>query len=140
MGLPKADSTVCAAFRTRPWRRSDPAAAGCAPPTTCRATRCTNAMRFVDTNVLIYAVSTADEDAAKRNQALTVLSARDLALSVQVLQEFYVQSTRQSRPGALSHHEATSFVESLLRFRVQELTLGVLRAAFAGRAGSLAAA
>ncbi len=91
-------------------------------------------MRFVDTNVLIYAVSTADEDAAKRNQALTVLSARDLALSVQVLQEFYVQSTRQSRPGALSHHEATSFVESLLRFRVQELTLGVLRAAFAGRA------
>ncbi len=39
-------------------------------------------MRFVDTNVLVYAVSTADEDAAKRNQALTVLSARDFALSV----------------------------------------------------------
>ena len=81
-------------------------------------------MRFVDTNVLIYAVSTADEDAAKRNQALTVLSARDLALSVQVLQEFYVQSTRQSRPGALSHHEATSFVESLLRFRSRPIRAG----------------
>ena len=90
-------------------------------------------MRFVDTNVLVYAVSAADEEAAKRDQALTVLSARDLALSVQVLQEFYVQSTRESRPGALSHQEATSFVESLQRFRVQAVTMGVLRAAFAIR-------
>ena len=90
-------------------------------------------MRFVDTNVLVYAVSTADEEAAKRNQALNVLAARDLALSVQVLQEFYVQSTRQSRPGALSHQEAASFVESLQRFRVQAVTMGVLRAAFAIR-------
>ena len=90
-------------------------------------------MRFVDTNVLVYAVSTADEEAAKRDQALNVLSARDLALSVQVLQEFYVQSTRESRPGALSHQEAISFVESLQRFRVQAVTMRVLRAAFAIR-------
>lgn len=90
-------------------------------------------MRFVDTNVLVYAVSTADEEAAKRDQALNLLAARDLALSVQVLQEFYVQSTRESRPGALSHHEAASFVESLQRFRVQAVTMGVLRAAFAIR-------
>ena len=90
-------------------------------------------MRFVDTNVLIYAVSTADEEAAKRNQALNVLAARDLALSVQVLQEFYVQSTRESRPGALSRYEAASFVESLQRFRVQAVTMGVLRAAFSFR-------
>ena len=95
--------------------------------------RCTNVMRFVDTNVLVYAVSAADEEAAKRDRALNMLSARDLALSVQVLQEFYVQSTRESRSGALSHQEATSFVESLQRFRVQAVTMGVLREAFAIR-------
>ena len=90
-------------------------------------------MRFVDTNVLVYAVSTADEDAEKRRVALDLLAARDLALSLQVLQEFYVQATRESRPGALSHHEATSFIEALQRFRVQAVTLGVLRTAFAIR-------
>ena len=47
-------------------------------------------MCFVDTNVLIYAVSAAVEDAGKQRRALDLLGTRDLALSVQVLQEFYV--------------------------------------------------
>ena len=51
-------------------------------------------MRFVDTNVLIHAVSAATEDADKQRRALVLLGTRDLALSVQVLQEFYVQATR----------------------------------------------
>ena len=56
-------------------------------------------MRFVDTNVLIYAVSAAVEDAGKQRRALDLLGTRDLALSVQVLQEFYVQATRPFAPG-----------------------------------------
>ena len=87
-------------------------------------------MRFVDTNVLIYAVSADAEDAAKRRRALDLLAQRDLALSVQVLQEFYVQATRPSRPGRLSHDEAVDFAEALLRFPVQAMTLDAMRTAF----------
>ena len=87
-------------------------------------------MRFVDTNVPIYAVSTAPEDAEKRRLALDLLARTDLALSVQVLQEFYVQATRPSRPGALRHEDAVAFIESLRRFPVYAMTLDVLDAAF----------
>ena len=87
-------------------------------------------MRFVDTNVLIYAVSAAVEDAGKQRRALDLLGTRDLALSVQVLQEFYVQAPRPSRPGALAHEEAVNFTEALQRFPVQAITLDVMRAAF----------
>ena len=90
-------------------------------------------MRFVDTNVLIYAVSAAIEDADKRRRALDVLGQRDLALSVQVLQEFYVQATRSSRVGALTHDEAVNFIEAVRRFPVQTITLDVMRAALAIR-------
>ncbi len=55
-------------------------------------------MRFVDTNILLYAASTAPEERQKAEVALTLLEAEDLALSVQVLQEFYVQATRATRP------------------------------------------
>ena len=88
-------------------------------------------MRFVDTNVLIYAVSAAAQDEEKRRRALDLLARSDLALSVQVLQEFYVQSTRPSRPGALTHAEAVAFTESLYRFPVQAITLDVLHTALA---------
>ena len=87
-------------------------------------------MRFVDTNVPIYAVSTAAEESEKRRRALEVLARPDLALSVQVLQEFYVQATRPLRPGALSHDAAVSFIESLKRFPVQAVTLELMQAAF----------
>ena len=87
-------------------------------------------MRFVDTNVPIYAVSTAAEESEKRRRALEVLARPDLALSVQVLQEFYVQATCPSRPGALSHDAAISFIETLKRFPVQAVTLELMQAAF----------
>jgi len=86
-------------------------------------------MRFVDTNVLIYAVSTSPEDAAKATQAQVLLTARDLALSVQVLQEFYVQATRSTRLGALTHTEAVSFAASLHRFPVHDITLDLMQTA-----------
>jgi predicted nucleic acid-binding protein len=57
---------------------------------------------FLDTNVLLYAISPNPEEAAKRAQADALLRREDGALSVQVLQEFYVQATRASRPDYLS--------------------------------------
>ena len=42
-------------------------------------------MHFVDTNVLIYAVSTLPDEIEKRNRARDLLTRRDLTLSTQVL-------------------------------------------------------
>ena len=64
----------------------------------------------------------------KKEIALALLDGDDLALSVQVLQEFYVQATRTSKSGRLSHHEASSLIEAFARFRVQETTLALVRA------------
>ena len=54
-----------------------------------------------------------------------------MALSLQVLQEFYVQATRASRSDPLSHEQATRLVESFLRFPVQGNTTAVMLAALA---------
>lgn len=85
-------------------------------------------MRFVDTNVLLYVVSTAAEEAGKAATARAILKAADLALSVQVLQEFYVQATRPNRPDTLSHEQAAALVEAWLRFPAQETSVELLRA------------
>jgi predicted nucleic acid-binding protein len=86
-------------------------------------------VRFADTNVLLYAISRdpAEQDKAKR--ANEILADRDLGLSVQVLQEFYVQATRASRPDAIGHRQAVRLVESFRRFEVQDITGGILMAA-----------
>ena len=88
-------------------------------------------MRFVDTNVLLYAISRDPREQPKADRANAILGQRDLALSVQVLQEFYVQSTRASRPDAISGEQAAALVESFLRFVVAPVTVGVLLAAVA---------
>ena len=85
-------------------------------------------MRFVDTNVLLYAVSCDPEERAKADRANEILAGRDIALSVQVIQEFYVQSTRDSRPDPLTHEQAARLLESFLRFPVQETTTAVMLA------------
>lgn len=96
-------------------------------------TKLMNAERFLDTNILLYALSTAPEEAHKKETARSLLESRDLGLSVQVLQEFYVQATRQSRPDPISHNQALRLIESFLRFPVQVVDVGVLRAALATR-------
>jgi predicted nucleic acid-binding protein len=90
-------------------------------------------VRFADTDVLLYAVSRAPAAQDKAKTANDILAERDLALSVQVLQEFYVQATRASRPDPLSHVQAAKLVESFLRFQVQEITTAVMIAALATR-------
>ena len=88
-------------------------------------------MRFVDTNILLYAVSRDPDEQVEADRANEILAGRDVALSVQVLQEFYVQATRASRPEPLTHEQATKLVESFLRFPVQEITTAVMLAALA---------
>ena len=77
-------------------------------------------MRFVDTNVLLYAASTAPDELHKKKKALEILDGDDVVVSVQVLQEFYVQATRASRSDRLEHEVAVALVESWLRFRAEE--------------------
>ncbi|ALK08204.1 PIN domain-containing protein [Blastochloris viridis] len=86
-------------------------------------------MRFVDTNILLYSISRAPAEARKRQAAEAILDHDDLALSVQVLQEFYVQATRTSRADPLPCELAVTLIRSWLRFPVQEITLPVLAAA-----------
>ena len=88
-------------------------------------------MRFADTNVLLYAVSRDPKEQDKAARANELLAARDIALSVQVLQEFYVQVTRASRPDPLTHEQATGLVESFLRFPVLDITTELMLAAAA---------
>jgi predicted nucleic acid-binding protein len=86
-------------------------------------------MRFVDTNVLLYSVSTAAAEQEKAQIALKILDDPDLALSVQVLQEFYVQATRESKSEKITHEQAAALVEAYLRFTVQETTVALMQAA-----------
>lgn len=91
-------------------------------------------MPFVDTNVLLYAACPGTHDRAKAQIAREILRRDDLTLSVQVLQEFYVQATRPSRNQPLSHDEAVALIHSWLRFPVQENTASLLHAALAAKA------
>lgn len=75
-------------------------------------------MRFVDTNILLYRVSTDPLESGKQAVAEAILASRDLCLSVQVLQEFYVQVTRASRPDPLSNASASALMRSWKRYPV----------------------
>lgn len=44
---------------------------------------------------------------------------------MQVLQEFYFQTTRPTRAGFFSHDLACGFIESWCRFPVQDMTMAV---------------
>lgn len=86
-------------------------------------------MRFVDTNILLYSLDLGAGESEKGEIARRILSSTDLVLSVQVLQEFYVQATHARRPDALPHDFAVRLMEKWLRFRIQDNTISVLREA-----------
>lgn len=87
------------------------------------------ARRFIDTNVLLYSISQDSGETHKRERAIALLQEDDLALSVQVLQEFYVQATRGSRPDPLPHDLAAGLIHAWSRFPVQGITIEILEAA-----------
>lgn len=90
--------------------------------------------RFVDTNVLLYAISGGSDEVEKRSAALAILDNEDLLLSVQVLQEFYVQATRASRLDRITHEQAVSLIESWLRFGVVETDVPLVQNALVSAA------
>jgi predicted nucleic acid-binding protein len=90
--------------------------------------------RFLDTNILLYSISTHPAEVEKREAAIHVIEGEDNAISVQVLQEFYVQATRPRYAGAISHEDAVGLIRAWLRFPVQEITLPVLNLALAIKA------
>lgn len=91
-------------------------------------------MRFVDTNVLLYTVSRDPDERHKAAIAAAILTDRDLALSVQVLQEFFVQATRRTRDDALTHEQAADLVAAFGRFPVQDTTSELVHAAIVAKA------
>jgi predicted nucleic acid-binding protein len=89
---------------------------------------------FFDTNILLYSISRDAAEAAKRDRAIVLLEGDDGALSVQVLQEFYVQATRATRPDRVPDDIAVGLVKRWTRFQVQEMNLSILTAALEIRA------
>ncbi|MCA9793284.1 MAG: PIN domain-containing protein [Candidatus Eremiobacteraeota bacterium] len=85
--------------------------------------------RFLDTNILLYAISRSPTESVKAATARRILHSKELALSVQVLQEFYVQATRPSHPAPLLHQQAVELVETFKRYPVADLTLDLVDAA-----------
>jgi predicted nucleic acid-binding protein len=81
-------------------------------PSLGSATTSTTAEAVIDTNVLVYAVSRAAADRAKRDVALDLVQRLEFGLSGQVLAEFYNAVTRKIRV-PLSPDEALDWIEAL---------------------------
>ena len=84
---------------------------------------------FLDTNILLYSISQNPAESLKRDRAIALLADDSGALSIQVLQEFYLQATRTSRADAVSHELAAGLIEAWSRFRIQDMTLPILHSA-----------
>lgn len=68
---------------------------------------------FLDTNVLLYAVSSAPPEADKRDRARELLEKESWTLSVQVLQEFYINAvSKLAQP--LTPEAAVQFIQRLV--------------------------
>lgn len=89
-------------------------------------------MQFVDTNILFYAAGLHPESPEKAEVALSMLSSREtLAISVQVLQEFFDKSTRRARHSRLSDDEAIAFLNTLRTLEIVPLTAALFDQAIA---------
>ena len=85
---------------------------------------------FLDTNVLLYSISDVPDEQAKRERARALIESGDIALSLQVLQEFYWQATKANRSWALAPETAQGMIQAWRRFPVQETTLDLLDLGF----------
>jgi predicted nucleic acid-binding protein len=87
-------------------------------------------VEFLDTNILVYAASERAADQQKAGIARELLrrGPDQFAISLQVLQEFYV-AARATRKLALSHEEALKFCGQWRAFTILEPTLQLFEAA-----------
>jgi predicted nucleic acid-binding protein len=68
---------------------------------------------LLDTNILLYAISSDPDEADKRQVARELLKGPDWGLSIQVLQEFYVNATRGA-VAAMNHAQAEAAIRQFL--------------------------
>jgi predicted nucleic acid-binding protein len=81
---------------------------------------------FLDTNILLYAASSAKSEERKRAKARELLAMEGGSLSVQVQAEFYVNATAKFK---LSHDQVVGILESLEAYPVLAVTEAVFWAA-----------
>ena len=81
---------------------------------------------FLDTNILLYAASSAKSEERKRAKARELLAMEGGSLSVQVQAEFYVNATAKFK---LPHDQVVGILESLEAYPVLAVTEAVFWAA-----------
>ena len=79
--------------------------------------------RFVDTNVLVYAIETEGPEAWKGSKARQILKNEQVCLSTQVLGEFYQAVISPRRQTALTHDEAVAWIQLWKRYDVDGITV-----------------
>lgn len=87
-------------------------------------------MVFFDTNIFVYAVSSAEEDREKRRVARSLVAEMDFALSLQVVQEFVHTCLNKGRLGQ-SREAIAQSVERLLAYPCAAPSQALVRHAFA---------
>ena len=80
----------------------------------------------LDTNVLVYAASGTAGEAWKRDLAMNLLQAKEVGLSGQILQEFYVTVTRKARQ-PLSHDDALDWIEAFEDYPIVPIDAAIVR-------------
>jgi predicted nucleic acid-binding protein len=81
-------------------------------------------VEFLDTNVLVYAAGGLPADRRKARLARALVSGGDRAISLQVLQEFYL-AARHPKKLAFTHEEAVTYCRQWRRFTMLEPTLAL---------------
>jgi predicted nucleic acid-binding protein len=71
---------------------------------------------FLDTNILLYAISTSEAEATKKTIARDLLAGNNWSVSVQVLQEFYVNAIKARRPSDSAAMTAQEAADAVRRF------------------------
>jgi len=84
------------------------------------------ASNFFDTNIFLYVVSAAVEDAAKRAIAVGLITDCDFAISVQVMQEFADAALRKKRLGVTPEEVRVMLVELSENYPVLSPTPGLV--------------
>jgi predicted nucleic acid-binding protein len=85
---------------------------------------------FIDTNVLIYAISSDRAESVKASAALQLLASIDYGLSTQVMSEFYVTAT-QKIAHPLSRQAAIDFLQKLHQFPIVDFDAALVFEAIA---------
>lgn len=81
---------------------------------------------FLDSNILIYAISKHEDDTRKFAIANRILQEMDCAISTQVMQEFFVNATRK---GGMAGLEAREWLDALADFPCVDTTRDLVFAA-----------